>query len=145
MADTTVEIPATTAAEQVGKTLRAPSASAIIDGKTIAFTTAEQKLRALADDWLDAQGGRSRIDYSHPSHLQIVGTGAVAIPFLLREVQRRSGRWFEALRSIVGASPVAPHEAADFEAVRSAWLKWGVENGYALDDSQRAVDAAARA
>jgi hypothetical protein len=116
---------------------------ATIDEKTMVFSTAQEKFNALAAEWLDSQSGRSRIDYLHPAHLQIIGMGQAAIPFLLQEIKARSGHWFQAIRAIVGTSPVLPEAKGDFEAVTRAWLRWGVENGYdALEDGQGAVDAA---
>lgn len=109
---------------------------ATMDEHTSEFSSLEEKFYWLADKWLDSQSGRSRIDFSHPAHLQIVGMGAPAIPFLLREVAARSGQWFEALRAIVGSSPTPPESRCDMEAVRSAWLKWGSENGYDRVDEQ---------
>jgi hypothetical protein len=105
---------------------------------------AQEKFLALADDWLDSQSGKSRIDYSHPSHLQIVGMGESALPFLMREVQMRSGHWFVALSSIAGASPVPIESRASFESASNAWINWGKERGYgAMDYGKGNMDAVA--
>jgi len=115
---------------------------AVVHGETKEFSDDEQKFLALADEWLDSQCGRSRIDFSHPAHLQIIGMGTAAIPFLLNEIRERSGHWFEAIRSIVGSSPVTPDMRGDFEAVTNAWLKWGAQNGYgATQNRKRDLDA----
>lgn len=117
---------------------------AMLDGQTLEFRTQDEKFRWLAEKWLDSQSGRSRIDFNHPAHIQIIGMGPAAIPFLLVEIQSRSGHWFEALRAIVGTTPVSPEIRGDFEAVTAAWLKWGTENGYEhLENGKRNVDATA--
>lgn len=121
---------------------RKPHATLV--GQTREFSTNGEKFRWLAENWLDAQAGRSRLDFANPAYLQIIGMGPSAIPLLLIEVELRSGNWFEALRSIVGASPVSLELRGDFEATRAAWLKWGFENGYThVEDGKRGMDAVA--
>ena len=122
-----------------------PLLDATIAGELFTFPSPREKFAALAEAWLNDQAGKSRIDFSHPAHLQIVGMGQVAIPLLLEEVERRSGNWFAALRHIVGRTPVPPGATGDFEAARSAWLRWGRENGYwpAVDQREGPVDATA--
>jgi hypothetical protein len=108
---------------------------ATIDERTIVFPTVQEKFNALAAEWLDSQSGRSRIDFLHPAHLQIIGMGQPAIPYLLREIKARSGHWFAAIRAIVGTSPVPIEVRRDFDGVTRAWLRWGMENGYDAVDS----------
>lgn len=125
----------------IGSTKSRDPIRAIIGGKGVNFSSNEEKFKALAEDWLDQQSGKSRIDFSHPSHLQIIGMGPIAIPFLLAEIREQSGHWFQAIRSITGASPVSLKDRGDFEAATTAWLKWGTDNGYGkMEDRERDVD-----
>ena len=116
---------------------------ASVGTQTPQFRTVGEKFEVLADAWLDHQAGRSSLDLMHPAHQQIIGMGAAAIPHLLREVNRRSGNWFAALRAIAGESPVIPEGRGDFEAATAAWLDWGRRNGYrsADDDGSGGVVA----
>lgn len=74
----------------------------------------------------------------HPAYQQIIGLGKPAVPLLLREVEKRSGRWFWALKSITREDPVP---AGDSPAERlcqrgrtqkmiDAWVNWGQQKGY---------------
>ncbi|NET62495.1 MAG: hypothetical protein F6K47_42285, partial [Symploca sp. SIO2E6] len=36
----------------------------------------------------------------HPAYQQIIGMGEAAVPLLLRELEKKSGRWFWAIKSI---------------------------------------------
>ncbi|MCI0387582.1 MAG: hypothetical protein MOB07_02260 [Acidobacteria bacterium] len=38
----------------------------------------------------------------HPAYQRIIGLGPDAVPLILRELQRRSGHWFWALKAITG-------------------------------------------
>lgn len=43
---------------------------ATLDGQVLVFSTAEEKFNALANAWLNSQGGRARLDFSHEAYLQ---------------------------------------------------------------------------
>ncbi len=66
----------------------------------------------------------------NPAYQQIIGMGGDAIPLLLRELEKKSGRWFWALKSITREDPVAPEQQGNTKAMVSAWLNWGREKGY---------------
>ncbi len=57
----------------------------------------------------------------HPAYQQIIGLGKQAIPFLLRELDQKSGRWFWALKSITREDPVLQHRRNTQEMIK-AWL-----------------------
>ncbi len=115
---------------------------ALIGGATVEYPTHEAKFRALAVDWLDSQTGKSRVDFSHPSHQQIIGMGQIAIPFILKEIANQTGHWFHAIRSIVGTTPVPADARGDLNAATTAWLTWGAENGYGrIEDLKGQLDA----
>ncbi|PWU20449.1 MAG: hypothetical protein C5B50_03840 [Verrucomicrobia bacterium] len=64
----------------------------------------------------------------HPAYQRIIGFGPVAIPLILRELEREPAHWFWALNAISGEDP-AP-EGSTFDEAAAAWLKWGRERGY---------------
>lgn len=66
----------------------------------------------------------------HPAYQQIIGLGQPAVPLLLREVEKRSGRWFWALKSITREDPVALGDRGRTKKMIEAWLSWGKEQGY---------------
>lgn len=114
---------------------------ATIDGQVLVFDTAQEKFNALADAWLNSQGGRARLDFSHEAYLQIMSMGPAVIPFLLQELESESGHWFRALRAIVGYSPVPVEVRQDFRAASRAWLQWGQEHGYSASKGEGHLDA----
>src|SRR5262245_59583644 len=64
----------------------------------------------------------------HPAYQRIIGLGPDAVPLILRELQRRSGHWFWALKAITGEDPAQPEDTVS-EATQ-AWLQWGKEHNY---------------
>lgn len=65
-----------------------------------------------------------------PSYQKIIGLGEPAIPLLLKELERKSGRWFWALKSITRVDPVPAGMKGNTKQMIKAWLDWGKENGY---------------
>jgi hypothetical protein len=66
----------------------------------------------------------------HPAYQQIIGLGQPAVPLLLREVERKSGRWFWALKSITREDPVPAGDRGKTQKMIDAWLAWGRQKGY---------------
>jgi hypothetical protein len=83
--------------------------------------------RVLADTRSESSTQRIAI---HPAYQQIIGLGLPAVPLLLREVERRSGRWFWALKSITREDPVLAGDLGKTKKMGEAWLSWGKQNGY---------------
>ena len=67
---------------------------------------------------------------THPAYQQIIGLGKPAVPLLLRELERQSGRWFWALKAISRFDPVASSDRGKTRKMIEAWLQWGTEAGY---------------
>lgn len=65
----------------------------------------------------------------HPAYQRIIGMGTAAVPFLLREIERRPDHWFWALTAITGADPVKPEHRGKLREMAQTWLKWGKEQG----------------
>ncbi|MCL1472281.1 hypothetical protein [Argonema antarcticum] len=66
----------------------------------------------------------------HPAYQQIITMGPVVIPLLLREVERKSGRWFWALCEITGEDPVPLEKRGKTKEMTQFWLEWGKAKGY---------------
>jgi hypothetical protein len=86
----------------------------------------------LANEWLQETRGMSSINQMsmHPKYQQIIGMGEVVVPLLLRELERKSGHWFWALKSITRADPVPPEYRGKVKEMIKAWLEWGRQRGY---------------
>ncbi len=66
----------------------------------------------------------------HPSYQGIIGMGPVVIPMILREMAKRPGQWFWALKSISGEDPVPLEQRGNIIEMTKTWLKWGKQRGY---------------
>ena len=68
----------------------------------------------------------------------ILAMGEVAIPFILRRIERQGGLWYHALETITGIpSPAGKTNlktegwyGVDVKEANAAWLHWGRERGY---------------
>ena len=81
----------------------------------------------LSDTRAESSSNRIAI---HPAYQQIIGLGQPAVPLLLREVEKRSGRWFWALKSITREDPVPAKDRGRTQKMTESWLDWGKEKGY---------------
>ena len=66
----------------------------------------------------------------HPAYQQIIGMGEAVVPLLLRELEKKSGRWFWALKSIAREDPVPPEVRGRTQEMIQIWLDWGRGKGY---------------
>lgn len=66
----------------------------------------------------------------HPAYQQIIGMGAIAIPYILATLRGKPGHWFWALKSITGEDPVPPDQRGRIKQMTEIWLRWGKEQGY---------------
>lgn len=66
----------------------------------------------------------------HPAYQQIIGMGREVVPLLLRELEKKSGRWFWALKSITRQDPVPLELRGKTKEMIKIWLDWGRKNGY---------------
>lgn len=61
---------------------------------------------------------------------RIIGMGNVAVPLILRELEREPDQWFWALEAITGENPVPPASAGRMREMSDAWIEWGKERGF---------------
>lgn len=90
-----------------------------------------EKFQALASMWRHDVLFTSSVTEMvlHPAYQRIIGMGTAAVPFLLREIERRPDHWFWALTAITGADPVKPEHRGKLREMAQTWLKWGKEQG----------------
>lgn len=93
----------------------------------------ESRFNELMIRWKAETSHISRLDtvYMNPAYQQIIGMGKVALPFIFRELEAPTGRWFWALKSITGFEPFAGQEGIAVARMKEAWLEWGRKHGYA--------------
>lgn len=65
----------------------------------------------------------------HPAYQAIIAMGPGVVPLLLRDLERESSHWFEALQAITGEDPVPNKDYGRIAAMRDAWLGWGRSRG----------------
>ncbi|MCY4473975.1 MAG: hypothetical protein OXC83_00885 [Chloroflexi bacterium] len=66
----------------------------------------------------------------HWAYKGVVKMGSDAIPWILRDLQGAPALWFMALREITGELPIRSEDRGNIEAMRAAWLDWGVRNEF---------------
>jgi hypothetical protein len=92
----------------------------------------EQKFLRLRDQWKADTAHVSSTSQLvlHPAYQAIIGMGPIAVPLLLRELERRVDFWFWALHAITGVDPSPPEFRGDGEKMAKAWLAWGKSQSY---------------
>ena len=92
----------------------------------------EGYFRILVEKWLAERGPTSLTTKMvlHPAYQQIVGMGPQALPYIFREMQRRPGHWFWALRAITGVDPVREEIRGNIPEMTKCWLEWATNRGY---------------
>jgi hypothetical protein len=109
----------------------APKArTARVNGKILTFPNPEAAFNALVGEWRRLrESGSSVAPIMNDAYGQIVAMGWEVVPFLLREVQRQSGHWFDALTWITREDLVTPEMRGNIREQRKVWLSWGTRHG----------------
>ena len=92
----------------------------------------EEWFQALLDRWDEDTVYVSNFTRmsQHPAYLAMLEMGDAAVPIMLRRMRdENTRRWVLALGRITGEIPYPPRDRFDAEAMRRAWLEWGVKNG----------------
>lgn len=67
----------------------------------------------------------------HPAYRSIVDMGELAIPLILKDLQKRPDHWFSALSEISGESPhISDEDMGNMKAMSEIWIEWGKCNLY---------------
>jgi len=93
---------------------------------------AAKTFRELAEKWRAETRFVSSVEKlsMNYSYQRIIGMGAPAVPFLLRELKDKPDNWFWALEAITGANPVPAEDQGDIQKMADAWLSWGHRHHY---------------
>ena len=99
--------------------------------QTTADPSVEARFETLASTWRAETRVMSSVEdmSTHFAYQQIIGMGPGVVPLILRELEREPEHWFWALRAITGQNPVRPESRGRLDAMTSAWLAWGREQG----------------
>ena len=95
----------------------------------------DEAFKLLAEKWKRETAILSSVTKKlrHPAYRDIVALGEDVVPLILTELARRPDHWFAALEEITRENPVPTADRRNFARAVEAWVKWGVEKGYALD------------
>jgi len=85
----------------------------------------------LAEQWKAATAFLSSTTamVNHPAYRAIIALGPLVVPLLLRDLERESVHWFEALQAITGDDPVPREHWGKIADMRADWLAWGRQRG----------------
>src|ERR1700676_502340 len=100
--------------------------------ETVEKKDLETEFKELVNTWKAEKTATSFVSAMaiHPAYQQIIGMGPKALPWILRELERKTDHWFWALKAISRQDPVPPESRGKMREMRDAWLKWGRDNGY---------------
>ena len=92
---------------------------------------------ALASDWEKEVAGLSSTAQmsQHPAYLEIINMGSKIVPLLLSELKRNPLYWLSALSAITGENPIKPEQRGRVKQMASAWIEWGINQGYAIEEN----------
>jgi hypothetical protein len=92
----------------------------------------EDKFSLLAAQWIKETSYEPSLTKKsmHPAYQRIIAMGPIAIPLILREMQKRPGHWFWALECLIQDEPNPAFGCGNLADARSAWLEWGGSKGY---------------
>jgi len=92
---------------------------------------------ALAAQWESEVAGLSLTAQmsEHPAYQEIINMGTKIVPLLLSELENNPLYWLSALSAITGENPIKPEQRGRVKQMASAWIEWGKNQGYAIEDN----------
>lgn len=95
------------------------------------------KFHALASDWEKEVVGLSSTTQmsEHPAYQEIIKMGTKIVPLLLSELKNNPLYWLSALSAITGENPIKPEQRGRIKQMASAWIEWGINQGYAIEEN----------
>lgn len=95
------------------------------------------KFYALAKQWENEVAGMSSTAQmsQHPNYQEIINMGAKVVPLLLSEMKKNPLYWLAALSAITGENPIKPEQRGRVKQMASAWIEWGRNQGYAIQEN----------
>lgn len=100
-------------------------------------TEVVEKFYVLASDWEKEVSGLSSTAQmsEHPAYQEIINMGTKIVPLLLLELKNNPLYWLSALSAITGENPIKPEQRGRVKQMASAWIEWGKNQGYAIEDN----------
>ncbi|MBD2481237.1 hypothetical protein H6G57_04300 [Planktothrix sp. FACHB-1365] len=100
-------------------------------------TEVVEKFYALASNWEKEVSGLSSTAQmsEHPAYQEIINMGTKIVPLLLLELKNNPLYWLSALSAITGENPIKPEQRGRVKQMASAWIEWGKNQGYAIEDN----------
>jgi hypothetical protein len=106
--------------------------TSLTEAESVSRSTASaHRFYSLAETWQRecAHFSSLREMVLHPAYQQIIGMGREALPFLLRELERKPDHWGWALCAITGENPVPPEHRGRLADIARDWLEWARKKG----------------
>ncbi|NJO94337.1 MAG: hypothetical protein HC820_08335 [Hydrococcus sp. RM1_1_31] len=96
-----------------------------------------EKIYALAERWKSEVAGISSTAKmsQHPAYQEIISMGISIVPLLLSELKNNPLYWLTALSAITGENPIKPEQRGRVQQMASAWIEWGQQQGYAIEEN----------
>lgn len=95
------------------------------------------KFYTLAKQWENEVAGMSSTSKmsQHPYYQEIINMGTKIVPLLLLELKKNPLYWLTALSTITGENPIEPAQRGRVKQMASAWIEWGKNKGYAIEEN----------
>jgi hypothetical protein len=96
-----------------------------------------KKFYTLATQWQNEVAGMSSTTQmsQHPAYQEIINMGTKIVPLLLSELTKNPLYWLIALSEITGENPIKPEQRGRVKQMASAWIEWGKNQGYAIEEN----------
>ncbi|MBI4602100.1 MAG: hypothetical protein HY721_09085 [Planctomycetes bacterium] len=103
----------------------------MLDSDSRAAAASEERFAALTAKWRadTAHLSSASAIAMHPAYQEIIGMGAAALPFILRELERQPDHWFWALHAITREDPVRAVHRGKVAEMAKSWVEWGRDRG----------------
>jgi hypothetical protein len=91
----------------------------------------------LAAQWESEVAGLSLTAQmsEHPAYQEIINMGMKIVPLLLSELKKNPLYWLSALSEITGENPIKPEQRGRVKQMASAWIEWGENQGYVIEEN----------
>jgi hypothetical protein len=97
-----------------------------------------EKFHTLATEWENEVSGLSSTAQmsQHPAYQKIIDMGNQIVPLLLAELEKNPLYWLTALSEITGENPIQPEHRGRVQQMALAWIEWGKDRGYTIEQSE---------
>jgi hypothetical protein len=114
-----------------------PNTENILNKNALISPEIVNKFYALASDWEKEVAGLSSTAQmsQHPAYQEIISMGTQILPLLLSELKKNPVYWLSALSAITGENPIKPEQRGRIKQMASAWIEWGKNQGYAIEEN----------